>query len=138
MPTSLFVLEEEMCKGHREEQEWTVGEWLEDQSVGSYDEMGELYKELTLHPVLQDLRVGLDPKKMEIFHTAMFNLDKFRRFVFESTFLDRFDIAPEVIEAIRDDDEELLKFGVDWLKFALLGKDTLKIKPEAARAAGVI
>jgi len=44
-----FLLEEEGCMGHREPEEWTIQQWLDDQEVDAYDEWGEAYKELSLH-----------------------------------------------------------------------------------------
>ncbi|NCO41600.1 MAG: hypothetical protein COZ06_28965 [Armatimonadetes bacterium CG_4_10_14_3_um_filter_66_18] len=128
-----FVLQEDVCRGFEEEREWTVGQWLRDQDVGPYNEMGERFKELTLQDrFLQG--EPLDPKQMEMFHTAVFDLDKFRRFVFESSFLQRFEVAEKQSETMRSDDEELLRFAFDWLKFCLLGQKTMKLKPEAANA----
>lgn len=128
--TFYFVLQEEMCRGHEEKREWSVREWLEDQGVTRYNQMGEHYKELTLAPVFQQ-EEGLDPKKMEMFYTAMFDLDAFRRFIFTSSFLDRFEVPADTVTALRDEDEALLLFGFEWLKFALLRKPTMKVRPEA-------
>ncbi len=52
-----------------------------------------------------------------------YNLTQFKKFVFESTFLDRYEINPERIEKIKKDDVELLKFGFDWLKATMFSED---------------
>jgi len=62
---------------------------------------------------------------------ACYDLDSFRRFVFESTFLKRFQVEEDVLERIREDDEELLRFAFRWLRFALFREPTIDIKPEA-------
>ena len=51
-----------------------------------------------------------------MFFLASYNIDKFRQFVFESSFLDRYVIDEETIEKIKKDEIELLKFGMKWLK----------------------
>jgi hypothetical protein len=50
----------------------------------------------------------------------------------ESSFLNRFEVDDEVIEKIRTDDEALLDFGFDWLRFSLFGEKTIKIKGDVA------
>ena len=73
---------------------------------------------------------------MELFHTACYDLDAFREFVFESSFLTRFEIEPEVVEAIRTSDEALLAFAFRWLRFALFAEPTLTVRargPESGR-----
>jgi hypothetical protein len=51
-----------------------------------------------------------------MFFMVSYNIDKFRQFVFESTFLQRFAVDERTREKIKSDDVELLKFGVSWLK----------------------
>ena len=48
-----FLLKEDICKGFCEEREQTVSDWLNDQGIIEYNEMGELWKDLTLHPYFQ-------------------------------------------------------------------------------------
>ena len=59
---------------------------------------------------------------------ALYNIDKFREFIFESTFLDRFDVDPARIIKIQRSDEELLKFAFDWIKFGIFGQILFKVK----------
>jgi hypothetical protein len=95
-----------------------------------YDEFGRLFKEITLHEWFASGR-KLTPEKMEIFYMAAYDLDSFRNFVFNSSFLRRFEVDEDLLARIREDDEQLLRFAFQWLKFALFGEPTLKIRPEA-------
>jgi Fe-S-cluster containining protein len=122
-----FLLEEDICKGFKEDKKWTVSEWIDDQSVTEYNELGELFKGITLHHHLQEIE-GLPPEKVEMFFTAVYDIDKFRDFIFKSSFLDKFDIDAEKVSKIKDDDVELLKFGFDWLRFSLYGENTISVK----------
>jgi hypothetical protein len=61
---------------------------------------------------------------------ALYNVDKFRDFVFRSSFLKRFDVPPERIEKIKRNDSELMKFSFDWIKFGIFGQKTLFVNRE--------
>jgi Fe-S-cluster containining protein len=124
-----FLMEEAGCRGFEEDREWTVGEWLEGQGIQEYNKKGELFKEITLHDYFQ--KGGkLDPEKMEMFYMACYDLDKFKRFVFESKFLQYFDVEEALVDRIRTDDVELMKFAFGWLKFALFSETTMKIREQ--------
>ncbi len=122
-----FMIEEPVCKGYAEDRTWTAGEWIDNQGVDRYSEMGELFKEISLHDFFKEKK-QLTPAKLEMFYTVCYNIDKFREFVFQSTFLKRFDVDEEVVSEIRKDDEELFKFGITWLKYSLFGEKTMRVK----------
>ncbi len=128
-----FLMQDEMCKGHEEAQEWTISQWLENQGIDEYDYWGEQYKELTLHEFFE-AGGSLSPEKMHMLFTACYDLDKFREFVFDSTLLQRFDVDEDFVEQMRRDDEALLRFAYHWVRFALFGEDTVRMKPEVAEA----
>ena len=121
-----FLMKESPCLGFNEDRNWTIKEWLKNQGIDTYNEMGALFKEITLHDYFQ--RGGnLKPDKMEMFYIACYNLDKFKKFVFESTFLNRFIVEEEALEQIKTDDLALMKFAFAWLKFSLFNETTVKI-----------
>jgi len=120
-----FLMEEKHCRGFEEERELSVGEWIRDQGIEEYDAAGELFKPITLHPFFET--GDMSPAKMDMFFMASYDLDRFRRFVFDSSFLDKFVVEPEVVEAIREDDYELMKFAFRWLRFALGFEPTMKL-----------
>ncbi|OGL46691.1 MAG: hypothetical protein A2161_21770 [Candidatus Schekmanbacteria bacterium RBG_13_48_7] len=124
-----FVMHEDVCNGLSESREWTIDEWIKDQKIESYDEIGNLFKEINLHSYLRAGK-SLDPQKMEMYYMVCYNLDKFRTFLFESSFFDRFGVSQDVKELIEHDDLALLKFGFLWLKFSLFGEKTMKVKPD--------
>ncbi len=65
---------------------------------------------------------------------ACYNLDSFKRFVFESRLLKLFQIDKRAVSRIQNDETELLKFGFQWLSFAILGKNTMKPKKSIIKA----
>ncbi len=129
-----FLVEEDHCHGHGKEREWTVAEWMQDQGVAAYNGHGQLYKDITLHPRLVS-GPPLDQRQLEMFFMACYDLDRFRRFIFESSFAERFELAQETATELRSDDEALLCFGLEWLRFVLFGERTMKVKPLALEKA---
>jgi len=127
-----FLLKEEGCMGFEEAREWTVRDWLDDQEVDAFDEWGEAYKELSLHKFFED-GSDLTPERMEMFYNATYDLDKFRAFVFGSTLLERFEVDEDFIYEMRTRDEALLRFGFLWIRFALFGEPTMRIRAEAVQ-----
>ena len=127
-----FILREDICRGFEEDREWKVSEWKLDQRMEKYDEFGNMFKEITLHDYFKRGK-QLDPPKMEMFHMVCYNIDKFRQFIKQTTFLKRFVLKDVSVDKLMEDDEELLKFGFRWLKFALFGEKTMKVRPAALR-----
>jgi hypothetical protein len=72
----------------------------------------------------------LTEESKRMFFLVCYNIDKFRDFVFNSSFLNRYEILDETIEDIRREDVALLQFGFDWLKasFFHTGHDKFKTK----------
>jgi Fe-S-cluster containining protein len=129
-----FLLEDDFCEGHRERRQWTVDEWREDQDVAAREELEAGFREIVSHPWFIGGTRQLDSKRLDMFFTACYDLDKFRTFVFESTFLDRFELEPALVDRLREDDDELLRFAFRWLKLALFGEPVLKVR-ESAKAS---
>ena len=126
-----FLIKEPYCKGHEEDTEWTVASWRVDQEPDLYDEMNREWKAMMLRRDT-DARQAIDEKKQQMFYLASYDLDNFRRFVLESRFLEVFDVDPETIQAIKDDDVALMKFGFNYLKYLLVIEQGLRMKETAA------
>jgi len=126
-----FLLEDDFCEGHKELGEWTVDRWRQDQDVAAREELEAGFREIVTHPWFIGGTRQLDSKRLDMFFTACYDLDKFRTFVFGSTFLERFELEPELVERLREDDDELLRFAFRWLKLGLFGEPVLKVKDSA-------
>lgn len=131
--TFYFLLKEEHCLGSEANREWTVAQWLSDQGVEEYDRAGEQFQEIVQHERLQGENV-LTPEAMDMLFMVCYDIDRFRRFIFESKFLKMFQVAGDTLEALRTDDEALMKFGFDWIRFALWQEPTMKIRDEVIEA----
>ncbi len=128
-----FLFEDEFCDGHKEPQTWTPTSWRENQGLMERESLEEEFRKLVSHPWFIGGR-QLDPKRIEMFHMACYDLDRFRRFVFESTFLTRFELEDDLVETIRTDDEALYRFACRWLRFALFGEPTMSVRASAREA----
>jgi len=123
-----FLIEEKAtCHGFRGDKKSTIREWKRDQDSDIYDKMNDFYKDITLHDLFQKGN-KLDSGKAKLLYTACYDLDAFKRFLFETRFFDIYDVEEEVIEKIKTDDEELLLFGFRWVRFNLFSEDTLKLR----------
>ncbi|MFC1563834.1 YkgJ family cysteine cluster protein [candidate division KSB1 bacterium] len=121
-----FMMKEDVCQGFEEGKEWSIKEWLDDQDVAPYDEMGELFKEIAFHDFfLQGKKLTIN--KVDMFFTACYNIDEFRNFLTGSSFFKRFEVDEETKKKIFEDDVELLKFSFKWLRFALFSDPTMKV-----------
>ena len=67
-------------------------------------------------------------KKIQMFYMASYNLDKFKDFLFNSAFFNRFEVSQSVKNKIYQNDEELIKFSFKWLKFSLFGESTIQLR----------
>jgi Fe-S-cluster containining protein len=122
------MVREAHCLGFQEDKEWTVSEWREDQGVDLYDEINKGWMELMLRKKSFGLQAELSEEGRSMFFMVSSNVDKLRRFIFESSFLEKYDVEEVLLEQIRTDDVALLKFGFDWLQSALFGADKVKLK----------
>jgi len=134
--TFSLITDASRCKGLNENKIHRISNWLIEQGVPMYDEMNRLFSEVTAPLQAQDLDID-NPKIFQMTFMALYNLDKFREFVFNSSFLNRFDLAPTAVEKLKRSDLELLKFSFDWIKFGLFGQKTLRVKDEAVPKAGL-
>jgi Fe-S-cluster containining protein len=122
-----FVVHEEHCLGFSQRHEWTIEEWVADQGLKEYDGMNSAWLDIVTSA--QSLGPEKDiPRKIQMFCMASYNLDSFRSFVFKSRFLDLFDMSAELRDRLASEDEALLAFAMDWLKFSLYGMKTMKLK----------
>jgi len=121
-----FFIKEPHCLGFNENAEWTIKSWRDDQGVDVYDDMNRGWKEILFRRNLPGH--SLDEKKQKAFYMACYDVDRFRRFVFESKFLEMFDIDEKTLEKIKNDETELMKFGFEYTKYILMMEETLKTK----------
>jgi Fe-S-cluster containining protein len=127
-----FLVKEDYCKGHEEDKEWSVAEWRADQGVDVRDEMNKKWLRLIMRRKSYGHQANLSEQAKRMFFMASTDLSHFRRFIFESSFLDTYELDPAIIEKIREDDVELMLFSFEYLANTLFGAEIadMKIKEE--------
>ena len=123
-----FIVKEGHCKGFDEEKEWSIREWRADQGVDVRDEMNKEWLRLVMRRKSFGHQATLSDQAKRMFFMASTDLAHFRRFIFESSFLDTYEIDQETIDKIREDDVELMLFSFKYLAATLFGAQGLKIK----------
>lgn len=125
-----FMVKEAHCEGFEEDKEWTVAEWREDQGVDLRDEVNEGWLDLMVRKKSLPPSMKLSEQAKQMFFTVCYNIDKFREFVFKSTFLERYNVPAEKVKEIEADDVKLLQFGFEWLKatFFQTGQENFQTK----------
>lgn len=124
-----FLIQEEFCHGHGKGNR-TVREWIREQGIDAFEMMGASFQQLMLNEFWRK-EEPLSPDKLAMYLMACFDLDRFRRFIFETRFLQLFEVHEERVEALRTDDEELLEFAMEWLRFSLFNEKTMRLKSNA-------
>ena len=122
-----FLVKEPHCHGFEESTEWTAQGWMENQGLEAYNEKNDRWMAF-----LTRYRPGtgreLSPKQWQMFFMACYSLDRFREFVFGTKFLSLFEISEQRQQALREREEALLDFALEWLAFSLFNDPVLTLK----------
>ncbi|MBW1956004.1 MAG: YkgJ family cysteine cluster protein [Deltaproteobacteria bacterium] len=128
-----FFVNEPHCRGFEEEEEWTVESWRKDQGVDLHDAVNAQWTDLVVRKRSFPPNIHLTEKAKSLFFMVSYNIDAFRRFVFESSFLKRYPVDAKTLEKLRTDDVALLEFGMQWLKGVLFRPDAAKTETPPAQ-----
>jgi Fe-S-cluster containining protein len=126
-----FVVKEELCHGHGKGAECKVSEFIDGQGVEPYDVMQGPFRRLLALAAEQEKALTEDQCAM--YYMALYDIDRFRRFVFETRFLNLFDVDEARVHALHTDDEELLALAVEWLAFSLFQQKVMRMSKTAAQ-----
>jgi hypothetical protein len=129
-----FIVKEPHCKGFEEPKEWTIRDWRADQGVDKRDELNKEWLRLVMRRKSFGLQATLSESAKRMFFMASTDLGSFRKFVFESSFLDIYEIDKETIDKIKNDDVELMLFSFKYLANTLFGAEGMTIKKEKIEA----
>ncbi len=128
-----FIANPSFCLGMKEEKETTVRDYLEGQSLALYGESEALLGRIASHPRFSKEHIQ-NPKIQEMCRMALYDLDRFRRFVLESRFLQLFEVDSGIADRIKTDDVELMRLAHRWLEFGLVAGETLKMREDMVKA----
>ncbi len=128
-----FMTTPEKCKGLKEKRSWNLWDWLHGQGLKEYLPFENQLKEMVETEAFTGKKIE-NPKITEMYYMALYDIDRFREFIFQTKFLEYFYVDEEETESWKKNDLELLKFAFKWVKFGLVGgRIPLKINPEVAK-----
>jgi Fe-S-cluster containining protein len=125
-----FFKPPDFCLGQHEPQQWTTETWAEDQEAVMYHKMTARWAEVKgLFQINPWGAEGPYSPGAKMAFMAAYNLDKFRAFVFESSFLKKYKVKSAVQKKIKADEVALMEFGLRWVKFFVWGIRTAHLRP---------
>jgi len=105
------------CLGHKEKRDFTVKSWLRNQQLYEHNMMNDLWTEIdTIFSGNPWKGEGVAGEKQQLAFLVCYNIDGFRRFIDKHKLLSQFQMHKEVRRRLVAEDNELLKFGFEWLK----------------------
>lgn len=124
-----FFRPPDFCQGRHEGQRWTLSSWADNQEAVIYNRMTARWA-----PLKARFRddpwgpEGLSGPNAKMAFMAVYNLDRFRDFVFKSSFLNRYSIKKQLLQRLRASDKELLLFGFEWVGYFVWGIPSKNIR----------
>lgn len=114
------LIEEPHCRGAESGRKIRIRDWIDSQEVTVYNRMNDRMMEII--SLKNRIRPGqLDGAEADRFTMACYDLDRFRRAVFEEELLAGEAVPESLLKAARDDDEALLELGLLWIRQTLFG-----------------
>ncbi len=117
------------CRGFTGEVEWTVADWLANQGFAEYDQGRRAWIDILLKAGSTE-RLVADALIQDLFATLVYDLDRFRRLVFDPVFLEAYELDAGALADLETDDLALLNFSYRFLPTLL--------SPEGARTLAAV
>lgn len=112
---SYYILTEPHCRGFAGNRTQTARQWTADQGIADYNTEND--RMLDVISLKNSLRRGpLSPSSAERVYTALYDLDEFRRRLFDDGMAAESGVGEDLLEAARHDDLALLRVGMEWVK----------------------
>ncbi|GMR07822.1 MAG: YkgJ family cysteine cluster protein [Gammaproteobacteria bacterium] len=129
-----FVVQEDHCMGHSEDNEMSIDQYREEQGVKPFDELNHEWYQIILKKRSSGPTVG-KPSEMslQLFFMCSYDVDRFRRFVMSDAFKNSYDLDDSFFAEVENDDVALMQFGFKLMKQVLFGEQTV---PEREGALG--
>jgi Fe-S-cluster containining protein len=127
--THYFLVQETHCKGHEEDTEMTVQEYLGSQRTLEFDELNKAWLEIMVKKRSAGPTVGQPPESsLQMFFMCSYDMDRFRRFVLSEAFRNTYDLEESAYEVFAKEDISLMQFGVRLMKQVFFGERAIPEK----------
>lgn len=135
-----FLVKENHCKGHEESKLQSVARFRREQGTDEYDQVNAgwidiLMKAASWASVGGPQGRAIAPRTQGMFYMVSTDIDAFRRFVFETRFLEIYEVEEQTVEVLKGNDAVLLTLGFDWLKNVIFGEPTISMKESVLKEA---
>ena len=124
-----FFRPPDFCLGQHESKQWTARTYAQDQEAERYHEMTLRWAKI--RRMFHDdpwSGQGREGAKAKMAFMATYNLDRFREFILESSFLNRYWIKSTQKKKLRVSDKALLLFGFDWVLHFVWGRPSKQFR----------
>jgi uncharacterized protein len=120
-----FFRPPDFCMGQTETTLWTRQTWEADQQAAFYTRMTAQWADL-MTLFASDPWAGQGPggPKGKMAMMAAYNMEGFRDFVLNSSFLKRHVVKIDLRRKLKTDDMALLRLGMAWIRLFLFGQET--------------
>jgi len=125
-----FFRPPDFCLGQHESRALTPAQWADDQDARRHHLMTRRWADLKSR--FRDNPWGAsgpDGQQAKMAFMAVYNIDRFREFLFESSFFKRYAVKPDLKRRLAKDDEALLVFGFDWVALFVWGLPSKRMRP---------
>lgn len=121
-----FVAKHDYCKGHFEDNQFTVTQWVRNQRIDTYNMMNDLWAEMdTLFRSNPWKGEGSGGPKQQMCFMGCYDIDGFKEYAGSQQLLKRFRLTKDQKKRLVKDDMELLKFSFEFIRLMLTGKSSL-------------
>jgi Fe-S-cluster containining protein len=118
-----MLLNEPHCLGFNEPKEQTVRQWIKEQGIETDNPINDKLMEII--SLKNRLRPGPLDLKSRHLYVALYDLDNFRKQIFNNNLFGGFKVNPQKLETARADDTTLLEIGIEWVKKSLFKAEAL-------------
>ena len=102
-------------------------QWVRNQRLDEYNLMNDRWAEVdTIFATNPWKGEGSGGQNQQLAFMVCYDIDGFRSFVMENRLLEQFSLQRDQKKKMNRFDEELLKFGIDWLKLILGASSSLR------------
>jgi uncharacterized protein len=130
--TYYFLVKEAHCKGHEEERELTIQQYLQEQETAAYDAINREWMQIMLKKRSAGPTVGRPSESsLQLFFMASYDIDRLRRFVLSANFRSTYDLEETAYETFEQDDLPLLQFGYKLMRQVFFGERSIPEKGDA-------
>ena len=131
---SYFVVKEDHCLGHFEPHEQNVADYRTEQGLPPYDDANREWRRIILKKRSAGPTIGTpSSRSFELFFLASYDLEGFLAFVTSPGFQELFELEPDFLQQLCDQEEIRLQFALRFLRQVLFGENTIPLREAAVQ-----